>query len=133
GVSTPVSAERFRGVRIFDISDIRNPKQVAAIQTCRGSHTHTLVVDPKDNANIYVYGSGTSSVRSAEELAGCSGLKPDEEPNTALFSIDVMQVPLAAPQTAAIVNRPRVFADPKTGAVNGLWAGGNHGAGTQKT
>src|SRR5206468_4089473 len=95
-VSTPVSAERFRGVRIFDISDIRNPKQVAAIQTCRGSHTHTLVVDPKDNANIYVYGSGTSSVRSAEELAGCSGLKPEEDPNTALFSIDVIQVRLDA-------------------------------------
>ena len=133
GVSTPVSAERFRGVRIFDISDIRNPKQVAAIQTCRGSHTHTLVVDPKDNANIYVYGSGTSSVRSAEELAGCSGLKPEEDPNTALFSIDVIQVPLAAPEKAHIVNRPRVFADEATGKISGLWAGGDHGPGTQKT
>ena len=131
GVQTAVSAERFRGVRIFDISDMSKPKQVAAIQTCRGSHTHTLVVDPKDKTNLYVYGSGTSSVRSAEELAGCSGLDPKEDPNTSLFSIDVIQVPLAAPSTAHIVNRPRIFADEKTGALGGLWQGGNHGPGTQ--
>jgi hypothetical protein len=133
GVQTPVSAERFRGVRIFDISDMSKPRQVAAVQTCRGSHTHTLVTDPKDKANLYVYGSGTSSVRSAEELAGCSGLKPEEDPNTALFSIDVIQVPLATPQNARIVSRPRIFADVATGALSGLWAGGDHGPGTQKT
>jgi hypothetical protein len=132
-VPTPVSAERFRGIRIFDISDLSRPKQIAAIQTCRGSHTHTLVIDPNDKADLYLYGSGTSSVRSAEELAGCSGLKPDDDPNTSLFSIDVIKVPLAAPEKAAIVNRPRVFADPKTGAISGLWGGGDHGAGTQKT
>ncbi len=133
GVEAPVSAERFRGIRIFDISDLRKPKQVAAVQTCRGSHTHTLVADPKDKSNIYVYGSGTGSVRSVEELAGCSGLKPEEDPNTALFSIDVIKVPLATPEKAAIVNRPRIFADPKTGAISGLWQGGDHGPGTQRT
>src|SRR2546426_1932929 len=132
GVSTPVSAERFRGIRIFDITDVSKPKQLAAVQTCRGSHTHTLVPDLHDSANLYVYGSGTGSVRSAEELAGCSGLKPEEDPNTALFSIDVIQVPLAAPQNARIVNRPRIFADVATGAISGLWAGGEHGPGTQK-
>jgi hypothetical protein len=131
GVPTPVSAERFRGVRIFDITDLNKPRQVAAVQTCRGSHTHTLVIDPSDKANLYVYGSGTSSVRSAEELAGCSGLKPEEDPNTALFSIDVIKVPLAAPEKAAIVNRPRIFADPKSGAIAGLEKGGDRGPGTQ--
>ena len=131
GVKDTVSAERFRGVRIFDITDIKNPKQVAAIQTCRGSHTHTLVVDPKDKANVYVYGSGTSSVRSAEELAGCSGEQPDKDPNTALFSIDVIQVPLASPEKAKIVNRPRIFADETTGAIAGLHQRGNFGPGTQ--
>ncbi len=131
GVQTPVSGERFRGIRIFDISDLNKPKQLAAIQTCRGSHTHTLVIDPKDSTNLYVYGSGTSSVRSAEELAGCSGLDPKEDPNTALFSIDVIQVPLAAPQNAKIVNRPRIFLDTETGNIAGLWQGGNHGEGTQ--
>ena len=133
GIPTAVSTERFRGVRIFDITDLKKPKQVAAIQTCRGSHTHTLVTDPKDPANIYVYGSGTSTVRSAEELTECSGKDPKEDANTALFSIDVIQVPLAAPQKAHIVSRPRIFADPATGAINGLWAGGNHGEGSQTT
>ena len=133
GVTAPVSVERFRGIRIFDISDLKNPKQVAAIQTCRGSHTHTLVPDKRDPTSIYLYGSGTSNVRSGEELAGCSGLKPEEDPNTSLFSIDVIKVPLKNPEKAAIVNRPRLFADPDTGAIAGLWAGGTHGEGTQKT
>ncbi len=131
GVAETVSKERFRGVRIFDISDIRTPRQVAAVQTCRGSHTHTLV--PKDSQTLYVYGSGTGGVRSGEELVDCSGGDPKENPNTALFSIDVIEVPLAAPEQSRIVNRPRIFADEKTGSVAGLWAGGDHGPGTQRT
>jgi len=119
--------DRFRGVRIFDISDIKDPKQVAAVQTCRGSHTHTLVVDPNDKDNVYIYVSGTSFVRQAEELAGCSGETPDKDPNTALFRIDVIKVPVAAPQDAKIVSSPRVFIDPRTGALNGLNNGGSHG------
>jgi hypothetical protein len=131
GVPEPVSAARFRGVRIFDISDLRKPRQVAAVQTCRGSHTHTLVTDPKDPANLYVYGSGTSTVRPGDELADCSGKDPKDDPKTALFSIDVIKVPLAAPEKAAIVNRPRIFADEKTGAIAGLEKGGDRGPGTQ--
>ena len=133
GVQPPVSQERFRGVRIFDIADAAKPKQIAAVQTCRGSHTHTLLVDPDDKANVYIYGSGTGSVRSADELAGCSEGDPKDDPNTSLFSIDVIQVPLADPAKARIVNRPRIFADLKTGAIAGLWPGGEHGPGTQKT
>ncbi len=132
GVQETVSKERFRGVRIFDISDMKKPRQVAAVQTCRGSHTHTLVPPMNDKSKIYVYGSGTGSVRSGEELEGCSGEQPDKDENTALFSIDVIEVPLAAPQNAKIVNRPRIFADDK-GNIAGLWAGGDHGPGTQKT
>lgn len=118
---------RFRGVRIFDISDITNPKQVAAVQTCRGSHTHTLVPDPKDKENVYIYVSGTSFVRSDAELAGCSGGAPDKDPNTALFRIDVIKVPLAAPQNAKIVSTPRIFMDARTGALAGLSSAGTHG------
>src|SRR5271154_6682782 len=121
------SPDRFRGVRIFDISDIKNPKQVAAVQTCRGSHTHTLVVDPNDKDNVYLYVSGTSFVRKSEELAGCSGEAPDKDPNTSLFRIDVIKVPVAAPQEAKIVSSPRVFIDARTGALNGLNNGGTHG------
>jgi hypothetical protein len=119
--------DRFRGVRIFDISDVKNPKQVAAVQTCRGSHTHTLVVDPNDKENVYIYVSGTSFVRQSEELPGCSGEAPEKDPNTALFRIDVIKVPLAAPQNAQVVSSPRVFMDPRTGAINALTNGGTHG------
>ena len=133
GVQTAVSSERFRGIRIFDITDISRPKQVAAVQTCRGSHTHTLVVDPNDKGNIYVYVSGTSSVRSGDELAGCSFLDPKEDQNTSLYSIDVIQVPVATPNAARIVSKPRVFSDPATGVIAGLWPGGNHGEGTQSS
>ncbi len=124
---TPAAeAERFRGVRIFDISDLKNPKQVAAVQTCRGSHTHTLVTDPNDKDNVYVYVSGTSFVRQSEELAGCSDTKADD-PNTSLFRIDVIKVPLSTPGDAKIVSSPRVFIDPRSGALNGLNNGGAHG------
>ncbi|HZI59701.1 MAG TPA: hypothetical protein VFD62_03260, partial [Pyrinomonadaceae bacterium] len=119
--------DRFRGVRIFDITDITKPKQVAAVQTCRGSHTHTLVGDPNDKNNVYVYVSGTSFVRQPEELAGCSGEKPDKDPNTALFRIEVIKVPLAAPQNAKVVSSPRLFMDPRTGVLNALNSGGTHG------
>jgi hypothetical protein len=119
--------DRFRGVRIFDISDLANPKQVAAVQTCRGSHTHTLVINPNDKDNVYIYVSGTSFVRQPEELAGCSGEEPDKDPNTALFRIDVIKVPVAAPQDATIVSHPRLFIDARTGAINGLTNGGTHG------
>ena len=123
----PAQKDRFRGVRIFDISDIRNPKQVAAVQTCRGSHTHTLVVDPNDKENVYIYVSGTSFVRQSEELAGCSGETPDKDPNTALFRIDVIKVPLARPQDAKVVSSPRLFMDSTTGKLNALSDGGSHG------
>jgi hypothetical protein len=133
GVAETASPERFRGVRIFDISDLDSPTQIAAVQTCRGSHTHTLVTDPGDDAHVYVYNSGTSMVRPAEELAGCSRVGPDEDPNTALFRIEVIQVPLANPAAARVVNAPRIFADTATGAIAGLWPGGDHGPGTQRT
>ena len=124
--------DRFRGVRIFDISDIKNPKQVAAVQTCRGSHTHTLVVDPNDKDNVYIYVSGTSFVRQTEELAGCSGDAPDKNPDTALFRIEVIKVPVASPQDAKVVSSPRVFIDPRTGVLNGLNNGGSHGKDAEK-
>jgi hypothetical protein len=122
------SKDRFRGVRIFDISDIKNPKQVGAIQTCRGSHTHTLVLDPNDKNNVYIYVSGTSFVRQNEELVGCSGDAPDKNPNTALFRIEVIKVPVKAPQDAKIVSSPRIFMDSRTGVINALTNGGTHGS-----
>lgn len=133
GAPRPVDPERFRGVRIFDLSDLRQPRQVAAVQTCRGSHTNTLVSAPDDPDHVYVYVSGASFVRPGEELEGCSRLGPDEDPETSLFQIEVIQVPLAAPENARIVNEVRIFADEATGRIDGLWPGGDHGEGTQRT
>lgn len=127
----PPSAQkdRFRGVRIFDISDIRSPKQVGAVQTCRGSHTHTLVVPQNDNDNVYIYVSGTSFVRPSGELAGCSEGDPNKDKNISRFSIDIIKVPLAAPQDAKIISTPRIFGDDKTGAINAISSAATHGTG----
>ncbi len=111
GVQEQVSEHRLRGIRIFDISDIENPVYIANVQTCRGSHTHSLLVDPNDKENVYVYVSGSAPVRPDEELSGCSGLSPDEDPNSALFRIEVIRVPLANPEAAEIVSSPRIFDD----------------------
>jgi hypothetical protein len=109
GVQDTVSADRLRGIRIFDITDIANPRNVANVQTCRGSHTHTVVEDPKDKDNVYVYVSGSAGIRSPNELAGCN--RQWNDPSTAYFRIEVIKVPLANPQSAAIVSSPRIFAD----------------------
>lgn len=124
GAPGSVNPERFRGVRIFDISDLDNPVQLPGVQTCRGSHTHTLVTDPDDAENVYIYNSGTSGVRSSLELAGCenAALTPDPVTtgNPTQWRIDVIKVPLADPASAAIVNQPRIFTSGETGAFNGL-------------
>lgn len=132
GVTEDVSAERFRGLRIFDISDPRRPVQVGGVQTCRGSHTHSVVSGPEETGSIIVYNSGTASIREAEELAGCvEGLPGEYE--TALFRIDVIEIPVDDPASARIVDSPAVFADPDQGRLAGLWRGGDHGARTQET
>src|SRR6185503_7307184 len=109
GVKDTVSKDRLRGLRIFDISDITHPRNVGNVQTCRGSHTHTVLVDPKDPDNVYVYISGSSGVRSPNELPGCVSASPEKDPNSALFRIEVIKVPLAHPEQAAIVSSPRIF------------------------
>jgi hypothetical protein len=131
GIQDTVSTDRFRGVRIFDITDVSAPKQVGMVQTCRGSHTHTLVPDRTRDDRVFVYVSGTGPVRSPNELAGCvRGGATD--PATSRFSIDVIEVPIANPSAARIVASPRIFAD-ASGKPGGLWMGGNHGQGTQMT
>ncbi len=139
-IADAVSSNRARGVRIYDVADMKNPKRVAMVQTCRGSHTHTVVTDPNDTENVYVYVSGSAGVRSAAELAGCSDLPPDQDPNSARFRIEVIQVPLKNPAAATIVSSPRIFtglvaparhadppAPPRAGAAAG--AGGRGGRG----
>ena len=132
GVDEDISDDRFRGLRIFDISDLTRPTQVGAVQTCRGSHTHSVVAGPGDDGRIIVYNSGTSRVRDEEELDGCIGDIPGDD-RTALFRIDVIEIPTDDPSKARIVHSPAVFADPEADILAGLWRGGDHGEETQET
>jgi hypothetical protein len=111
GVPDSVSKDRLRGIRIFEISDLAHPKYLTNVQTCRGSHTHTVVTDPNDNANVYVYVSGSAPIRSASELPGCSGAAPDQDPNSELFRIEVIQVPLAHPEQAHVISKPAILSE----------------------
>lgn len=111
GVDSAVSEERLRGIRIFDISDIQEPEYLTNVQTCRGSHTHSVLKDPNDDENVYIYVSGSATVRPEEEMPGCTSAFPDEDPDSPLFRIEVIQVPLDNPASAAIANSPRIFED----------------------
>ena len=130
GIAEDVSDDRFRGIRIFDISDLTRPVQVGAVQTCRGSHTHSIVA--ADDERIIVYNSGTSRIREEEEMDGCIDESPGDY-RTALFRIDVIEIPVDDPSGARIVHSPAVFADPENGTLAGLWRGGDHGDETQET
>ncbi len=132
GVGEDISDERFRGIRIFDISDLTRPVQVGAVQTCRGSHTHSVISGPGEDGKIIVYNSGTSSVRDEEEMENCIDESPGDY-RTALFRIDVIEIPVDDPSKARIVDSPAVFADPEGGALAGLWRGGDHGDDSQET
>ena len=111
GVEDSISTDRLRGLRIFDISDIAHPRNVGNVQTCRGSHTHTVLVDPKDQENVYIYISGSGPVRSSSELPGCATGMPAKDPNSAWFRIEVIKVPVAHPEQAKVVSSPRIFND----------------------
>jgi len=132
GVTSDASPDRFRGLRIFDISDLSLPKQVGAVQTCRGSHTHSVVTGPNPDGKILVYNSGTGGVREEEELEQCIEDIPGDD-RTALFRIDVIEIPVDDPSQSRIINSPAVFADPETGTLAGLWRGGDHGEDSQET
>jgi uncharacterized protein (DUF305 family) len=132
GVKVDSSLDRFRGLRVFNISDVTNPMQVGAVQTCRGSHTHSVVSNRTPDNTIIVYNSGTSSVRDQDELAGCIEGNPGDT-SSSLFSIDIIEIPINDPSKSRIVSSPRVFADLETGAFGGLWTGGDHGDKTQET
>ena len=119
GIQAPVSNERMRGVRIFDISDIKNPKLIKSVQTCRGSHTHTVLESPADKENIYIYISGSAGIRPSEELAGCNTASPESSQNTSLWRIEIIKVPVAHPEQAAVVNRADIFTGLKAPAAHG--------------
>ena len=132
GVDPEPNEERFRGIRLFDISNPEMPVQVGAVQTCRGSHTHSVVEGPTSDGKIIVFNSGTSSIRDQEEMVDCFEDIPGDD-RTALFRIDVIEIPIDNPSNSKIIDSPTVFADLETGVIAGLWRGGDHGDETQET
>ena len=132
GVDPEPNDERFRGIRLFDISNPEMPVQVGAVQTCRGSHTHSVVEGPTSDGKIIVFNSGTSSIRDQEEMGDCFEDIPGDD-RTALFRIDVIEIPIDDPSNSKIIDSPTVFADLETGVIAGLWRGGDHGDETQET
>ena len=120
GIESAVSEERLRGIRIFDISNIQEPEYLANVQTCRGSHTHSVLKDPDDDENVYIYVSGSAPVRPAEEMPECVSAMPEDDPNSSLFRIEVIKVPLDNPQDAAIASSPRIFDDLEAPPTHGL-------------
>ena len=132
GVDPEPNEERFRGIRLFDISNPEMPIQVGAVQTCRGSHTHSVVEGPTSDGKIIVFNSGTSSIRDQEEMVDCFEDIPGDD-RTALFRIDVIEIPIDNPSNSKIIDSPTVFADLETGVIAGLWRGGDHGDETQET
>jgi hypothetical protein len=105
---------------VFDISDIKNPKLVANVQTCRGSHTHTLVEDPRDKDNVYIYVSGSAPLRSPSELPGCVADTTRTSASTSLMRIEIIKVPVAHPEQAAVINRANIFSELKSAPTHGL-------------
>jgi hypothetical protein len=123
GVQDTVSKERMIGIRIYDVSDPKHPRAVANVQTCRGSHTHTIYPDPKDPGIVYVYVSGLAPVRSPNEMAGCEAAGGVTDPNSALFRVEVIRVPVAHPEQAKIVSSARIFNDLVAPATHGVAVG----------
>lgn len=94
--ASPVDKSSWQGIRIFDISDVRNPRYVGAVQTECGSHTHTLV-PAKSGDRVYIY---VSSYGPSEVLPNC---QPPHD------SISVVEVPLDNPADAFVTATPTLF------------------------
>ena len=107
GVKEP--SQHMAGVRIYDISNPKAPKLIKNVQTCKGSHTHTIIPDPKDKGVIYIYVSGNQGARPDSELAGCKNGTDPADPTNSLYRLDVIKVPLAHPEKAEVVTGARIF------------------------
>jgi hypothetical protein len=107
GVENP--ADHMAGVRIYDVSNPAAPRLIKNVQTCKGSHTHTLIPDPKNAKVVYVYVSGQQGARPATELAGCKNGADAADESNSLYRLDVIKVDVTRPQDAAVVTGARIF------------------------
>ncbi|HXD48020.1 MAG TPA: hypothetical protein VN600_04575 [Gemmatimonadaceae bacterium] len=109
GVKGP--GERMEGVRIYDVSNPAAPKLIKNVQTCKGSHTHTIVTDPAHSDVVYIYVSGLQGVRADSSDYGCKSGEDAADTTNSLYRLDVIKVPLKHPDQAAVVTGARIFTD----------------------
>ncbi len=93
----------WEGVRIFDVSDPRNPRFVKGVYTDCGAHTITLF--PKNPAQVMLYVSSyplRPGPSCGETRGPATGNSPLHE------KISVIRVTVNEPRTAKVVAEPRV-------------------------
>ena len=119
------------GVRIFDVSNPSEPKLVKNIETCKGSHTHSLLPSKKDKNILYIYVSGSGGARAENDLPGCKNGTDPADTTNAMYRLDVIKVDLRKPDSAYVVTGARIFTGlgpaPRPGRAGG--AGGRGGRG----
>ncbi|MBL0940374.1 MAG: hypothetical protein IBJ03_15875 [Gemmatimonadaceae bacterium] len=109
GVKDP--KDHMAGIRIFDVSNPREPKLVKNVETCKGSHTHTLVPSPTDKNIIYLYVSGQQGARSEASMPGCKNGNDPKDPTNSLYQLDIVKVYLNAPEKSVVIPGARIFND----------------------
>jgi hypothetical protein len=107
GVQDP--KDHMTGIRIYDVSNPSAPKLIKNVQTCKGSHTHTVIPSPTDRKIVYIYVSGQQAARPATELAGCKNGTDPADPTNSLYQLDIIKVPLDHPEQAAVIPGARIF------------------------
>ena len=107
GVQDP--KDHMAGVRIYDVSNPQAPKLIKNVQTCKGSHTHTVIPSPTDPNIVYIYVSGQQAARPDSELAGCKNGTDPADPTNSLYQLDIIKVPLDHPERAAVIPGARIF------------------------
>ncbi|WP_370017698.1 LVIVD repeat-containing protein [Planotetraspora sp. GP83] len=104
GRGDPSLETSWEGIRIFDISDVGNPRYVKAVRTECGSHTHALIPGP-DIDYLYV-----SSPGPIPDTANCG---PPHE------MISIVEVPVNDPAAARVAATPTLFQGRDAGKFGG--------------
>ena len=107
GVQDP--KDHMAGIRIYDVSNPKAPKLIKNVQTCKGSHTNTIVPSPTNKDIIYIYVSGGQAARPETELAGCKNGTDPADPTNSLYQLDIIKVPVKTPEKSVVIPGARIF------------------------
>ena len=95
----------YEGLRVFDVTDARNPRYVAFYRTRCGSHTHTLAPDPRNgmvHAYVASYPLGSHITpqvdRAQSDALGLTCSAPHQR-------ISIVHIPLSAPTAGTVAEK----------------------------